>query len=214
MTNQEFIESITLEGEEWRDVVGYEGYYMVSSFGRVVSLGRTIRFFSGNKFKPPHLMSDVSNANRYNKVTLKVNGTKKPIEVHKLVATAFLSNPYSYRCIDHIDGDKTNNHISNLRFCTDMQNQNNPVTRSKQRETLKAKSSKFAPIKIVGIKDDNSIVIYETMCEAVKDGHSQSMISECCNGHRLHHHGMRWMRYSDYETRVSMSKNSNIPSED
>ena len=35
MTNQEFIESIALEGEEWRDVVGFEGYYMVSSFGRL-----------------------------------------------------------------------------------------------------------------------------------------------------------------------------------
>lgn len=208
MTNQEFIESIALEGEEWRDVVGYEGYYMVSSFGRVVSLARSIRFFRSQKIKPPHLMSDVSNIDRYNKVTLKVDGTKKSIEVHRLVATAFLDNPYNYRCIDHIDGDKTNNHIDNLRFCTALQNQNNPITRKKQRTTLITKSSKFAPIKVVGIKDDNSIVIYETMCEAVKDGHNQSMISECCNGYRKHHHGMRWMRYSDYEAQVSMSKNS------
>lgn len=37
MTNEEFIKSITIEGEEWKDVTGYEGYYMVSSFGRVVS---------------------------------------------------------------------------------------------------------------------------------------------------------------------------------
>ena len=40
MTNEEFIESIRLEGEEWRDVVGYEKLYMVSSLGRIVSLSR------------------------------------------------------------------------------------------------------------------------------------------------------------------------------
>lgn len=39
MTNQEFIQSITIEEEEWRDVIGFEGLYMVSSLGRIVSLG-------------------------------------------------------------------------------------------------------------------------------------------------------------------------------
>lgn len=42
MTNEEFIKNISFEGEEWRDVVGFEGLYMVSSFGRVISLGRKI----------------------------------------------------------------------------------------------------------------------------------------------------------------------------
>ena len=37
MTNEEFIKSVSLEGEEWRDVVGYEGYYMISSYGRLLS---------------------------------------------------------------------------------------------------------------------------------------------------------------------------------
>lgn len=40
MTNEEFIKNISFEGEEWRDIVGFEGLYMVSSFGRVISLKR------------------------------------------------------------------------------------------------------------------------------------------------------------------------------
>lgn len=42
MTNEEFIKSISLEGEIWKDVIGYEGLYMVSSFGRVISLERQV----------------------------------------------------------------------------------------------------------------------------------------------------------------------------
>lgn len=200
MTNQEFIESISLPNEEWRDVVGYEGYYMVSSLGRVISLGRIIHFFNTFREKEPQLISDVSNEDRYNCMTLKVDGTKKSALVHRLVAEAFIDNPNKYRCIDHIDGDKTNNNVSNLRWCSDFINQNNPVTRAKQRKTLKDKGSKFSPQRVVGIKADGSIIVYNTMCEAKHDGYSQSMISECCNGNRKHHKGMRWMRYSDYET--------------
>ena len=42
MTNKEFIKSISLEGEIWKDVIGYEGTYMVSSKGRICSLGRLL----------------------------------------------------------------------------------------------------------------------------------------------------------------------------
>ena len=145
MTNEEFIKSVSLEGEIWKDVVGYEGYYMVSSFGRVASLRRFILRIGKYVYKNPSIMSDVSTENRYNKVVLKVDGNNKSFSVHRLVATAFMTNQHNLRCIDHIDGDKTNNNISNLRWCTDLQNQNNPITREKQRNTLINKKSKFSP---------------------------------------------------------------------
>jgi hypothetical protein len=210
MTNQEFIESIALEGEEWRDVVGYEGYYMVSSFGRVVSLSRVVKRGFGNQFKEPHILSINAKFDKYKKVTFNVDGQHKTFDVHRLVALMFVHNPHpnDYYCIDHIDGNKHNNLYQNLRWCNDEQNTNNIITRRKHRESLVTKKSRFAPIKIVGIKSDNSIVVYDTICEASKDGYLQSMISECCKGHRKTHRGMRWMRYSDYETQVNMSKNS------
>jgi hypothetical protein len=115
MTNEEFIKSISLEGEIWKDVVGYEGYYMVSSFGRLVSLGRLVRFGSMLLPKSPKIISDTSTKERYYKAVLKVDGTKKSVNVHRLVATAFIPNPNNYRCNDHIDGDRTNNQVGNLR---------------------------------------------------------------------------------------------------
>ena len=52
MTNQEFIESISLEGEIWKDVIGYEGLYMVSSFARIVILSKEIVYTDGEDRRP------------------------------------------------------------------------------------------------------------------------------------------------------------------
>ena len=51
--------------------------------------------------------------------------------VHRLVAAAFIPNPENKPCIDHIDGDRANNHADNLRWVTVKENQNNPITKSK-----------------------------------------------------------------------------------
>lgn len=47
MTNEEFIKSISKEGEEWRDVVGFEGIYIISNYGRAASLPRIINYANG-----------------------------------------------------------------------------------------------------------------------------------------------------------------------
>ena len=56
MTNEEFLKSITLEGEMWKDVAGYEGCYMVSSLGKVISLGRSITNNLGTRYQQPHIV--------------------------------------------------------------------------------------------------------------------------------------------------------------
>lgn len=107
MNNREFIESITLEGEEWRDVIGYEGLYMVSSFGRIFSKMKN-RLLSPckNSSKMPHLYIDA-----------RKNGCRTKLYIHRLVALAFIPNPKKYPEIDHIDCIPTNNHFSNLKWC-------------------------------------------------------------------------------------------------
>lgn len=66
MTNEEFLKSITLEGEMWKDVAGYEGCYMVSNFGRVMSLGREVpNSDKSNRIIRPSIMSlNIKNAKR------------------------------------------------------------------------------------------------------------------------------------------------------
>ena len=58
----------------------------------------------------------------YQRLSIIVNGKKKHFAIHRLVALAFIPNPNNYPQVDHIDGDKTNNKVSNLRWCSNEQN--------------------------------------------------------------------------------------------
>ena len=58
---------------------------------------------------------------------------KKKVKVHKLIAETFIPNPNNKPCIDHIDGDKHNNAVYNLRWATHKQNSNNPITKQKMK---------------------------------------------------------------------------------
>lgn len=129
MTNEEFIKSITVEGEEWKDVIGFEGYYMVSNLGKVISLGRPVTNHLGTRHQEPHIVSFCIAGAGYKKVRLWKNNKQHNLYIHRLVAISFVPNEHEYPEVDHIDCDKLNNEMSNLRWCTRTMNQNNPITR-------------------------------------------------------------------------------------
>lgn len=105
--------------EIWKDVVGYEGFYQVSNLGRVKSVGKYDRL---GRYHKERIKSTADNGNGYLIVNLKHNGKQQMKTVHRLVAEAFMINPHNYCDINHIDGDKKNNHLDNLEFCTHSSN--------------------------------------------------------------------------------------------
>lgn len=110
---------------DYKRIKGFEDY-LIYSDGRVYSE-------KTGKFLKPHIDKD-----GYLIVHLCNCGVKK-VRVHRLVAEAFIPNPENKPFIDHIDTERSNNDISNLRWVTAKENNNNPITLKRLSESHKGK---------------------------------------------------------------------------
>ena len=117
--------------EIWKDVVGYEGYYQVSNLGRVRSLDRIAS--NGRKIKGKILSTKVNTPPYYPRVSLSVNGKMKLVQVHRLVAQAFVYNPDPEHKtqVGHKDESRANNRADNLEWVTPKENSSMPLHRER-----------------------------------------------------------------------------------
>lgn len=114
-----------LEGEEWRDVVGYQTLYQVSNLGRVKSVERFLINSKGQNVKRRGvLLSPVKNSNGYIEVIISKRAKSRLVKVHLLVWDAFGNEQRQGRkiVVDHMDNDKTNCKLSNLQLLTHRRN--------------------------------------------------------------------------------------------
>ena len=118
--------------EIWKPVVGYEGLYEVSSYGRVRSLDR---YDSRNRFLKGRILRLNDDGKGYLRVQLSSNGKAKMYSVHRLVAIAFLPNPDNLPEVNHRDEDKINNSVENLEWCDGKYNVNYGTRNDRIRDT-------------------------------------------------------------------------------
>lgn len=169
--------------EEWRDIKGYEGMYQVSDAGLVRSLDREVN----GKFLKGRILSCYSK-HTYPAVVLCNEKGKKHVRVHRIVAETFLENPYNLPEVNHIDGNKNNNHVDNLEWCTHRENAEHawrtgltppPPAEFPRKVEMYAgdyKLATFCSIEIVG-------QITRISCED---------ICKCCKGKRKTAGGYKW----------------------
>lgn len=165
--------------EEWKDIEGYEGLYQVSNLGRVKSLPRN------GTIKQERIIKSGKDKYGYLRIILHKNGFKKYVTIHRLVAETFLENKNGLPQIDHIDGNKLNNNVLNLRYCTHSQNINNP-------NTLKKLCKRVMQID----KGNNIVNIYKSTRDAERQtGILHNSISLCCNLKRQQTAGGYYWKY-------------------
>ena len=152
----------------WKDIEGYKGHYQISNYGNVRSLKKDAFLMKGGYLKG------------YKIISLWKNGTGKMFRVHRLVAAAFIPNPENKPCIDHIDGNRANNHADNLRWVTAKENSNNYNAPN----TYKGKKiNKGGKAVLQYDLEGNFIKEWVTTMEIQRQlNYHRSNISNCCNG--------------------------------
>ena len=147
---------------EVREIVGYEGLYLIDIYGNV---------WNSNGYELHKTLSTTG----YYVVSLSRNGKEKKCRIHRLVAETFIPNPENKSQVNHIDGNKLNNHISNLEWATPKENVRHAVDNGlltiKQKEIKNHRFGSLVAIEPVGkTKNEKGTVrtLWKCICDCGK----------------------------------------------
>lgn len=161
--------------EIFKDIEGYEGLYQISNYGSVKSLGN-------GKTRKEKVLKPTKNKDGYLRVGLCKQGKRKMYLVHRLVTSAFIENPNNYEQINHRDEQKTNNHVTNLEWCTRSYN----INYGTRTERATASLSKQVMCIETG-------VVYSSTMEVERQlGYFQTYIASVCNGKNKTAYKFHW----------------------
>lgn len=136
-----------LPDERWEDVIGFEGLYSVSNYGRIKSLRRSVEQGNGRiRTYQDRIMRLYVSKSGYVLVNFEHFGVTKKKGVHRVVAEAFIDNPHCFSQVNHIDEDKTNNRVKNLEWCTSKYNVNYGHRKEKYRKTALNNPKNSTPV--------------------------------------------------------------------
>ena len=108
---------------ENKDIPNYEGLYYATMDGKIFSHGKTLKFGRNERKTMAKEKKQSTHACGYLRVVLSHGRINKGFLVHRLIAMVFLPNPENKPMVNHKDGNKKNNHVSNLEWCTRKENE-------------------------------------------------------------------------------------------
>lgn len=144
--------------EIFKPIDGLNGYY-ISNHGRVKADRVTVKFGKQNKTYPERFLKSWKSKTGYNYIDISVNCEIMRFLLHRLVALYFIDNPEKKPHINHIDGNKNNNHYSNLEWCTASENLKHARDLGLNNSIgSKNKMAKFTNIQISDIRKSNKTI--------------------------------------------------------
>lgn len=176
-----------MKNEEWRDVVGYEGLYQVSSMGRVKSLERKLpHWCGGERTVKERFLKPGAAREGYLIVCLSDGGKRKMFFVHRLVCQAFHDNPENKLDVNHINENKTDNRACNLEWCTRKENCNHGTRNERMAKTKSKPVGQYT-------LDGELVKIWPSTMEVQRQtGFGQGNISYAANGKYKQAYGFVW----------------------
>lgn len=181
-----------MSNEIWKDVVGFEGLYKISNYGRIIACERKIhREKYGSYTIPQKFLKPTYDKDNYLKTAFRNReGERFYFRVHRVVAEAFLPNENNLPEINHKDGVKDNNYVGNLEWCTTKYNINysyNKLGRKGQNGGMNRRVQKINPKTLEVISE------YESIREASESvGSKSTAINNCLNGRTKTSFGYIW----------------------
>lgn len=178
--------------EIWKDIKGYEKLYQISNIGRVKSLDRILKCRVKNKIthnrkRLGKILKPRINHKGYICYVLCKNGKCKSYIAHRIVAIHFLSNSYNKPEVNHKDGNKQNNKVSNLEWCTTQENVQHSFKIGKSKVQSGRKNNFYKGDILVFDKNNNHIETLKGAKDMIKKNYTTSAVYACING-RLNSH--------------------------
>lgn len=186
----------TDKSEIWKDIEGFNGKFAISNKGRVLSKARDVSNCTGTIHKKDYILKQRTDYKGYMRIDL---GNKKMLAVHRLVAKAFIPNPEGKPQVNHIDGDKTNNNVENLEWCTNQENQLHAVRMGLNDHSKYDSGKPKRKVLQIDMKTNEVIKIFNSISEAAKavGQKNPSNIGGVCRGERKSVGGYFWKYESE-----------------
>lgn len=190
--------------EVWKPIENYEGYYEISNTGKIKSLERKANTKNSSSRKVNSRDIKLTNNGMYYVVGLAKSGRTRQHYVHRLVAQAFIPNPENLKFVNHKDGDKLNNKVDNLEWCTIEYNnrhafKNGLIKIAKGRENKMfgrygKNANKSKPVYQYDL-DYNFIKKWDCQRDVQRElGFSEKSISNCVLGNQKTAYGYIWLK--------------------